>query len=112
MERIFIFFFSLPCWNSIQASELRELKKESDALKVLRGQLGQPNFGELVFKKVFGDDIIRLLDMKDMWKNRVPPQPLDYHKIQAEGHTVSDTNIVTGIETLENRKMIKAFLTK
>lgn len=38
-------------------------------------------FAQSVFKKVFTTDIERLRSMEDMWKNRTPPEPMDYAKM-------------------------------
>jgi ubiquitin-like 1-activating enzyme E1 B len=36
-------------------------------------------FPQLLFDKVFKDDVVRLRSMEEMWKTRHPPEPLDYH---------------------------------
>jgi len=68
--------------NSENAEELKALKKEAEALKELRSGSANENFGELVFDKVFNKDIERLLGMKEMWKSRKPPTPLEYQEIR------------------------------
>ena len=35
--------------------------------------------------QVYSQDILRLLQMEDMWKHRKPPHPLVYEIIAAEG---------------------------
>lgn len=40
--------------------------------------MGTPSFPQLLFDKVYKDDIIRLRSMEEMWKSRRPPEPLDY----------------------------------
>ena len=60
------------------ADEIATLKKEAEALKVIKEAMGTPEFAGLVFEKVFNVDVQRLLSMGDMWKNRTPPIPLCY----------------------------------
>lgn len=60
------------------AHEIAELKRESEALKKIRGSVGSPEFHEMLFEKVFNTDIVRLRSMEDMWKSRKPPEPLSY----------------------------------
>jgi ubiquitin-like 1-activating enzyme E1 B len=43
--------------------------------------MGTPEFPQLVFDKVYKDDINRLLSMEEMWKSRRPPRPLSYTDI-------------------------------
>ncbi|CAN8104007.1 unnamed protein product [Discula destructiva] len=66
------------------ANEIKELKKESDALKAIRESSGSEEFPQLLFDKVFKADIERLRSMEDMWKSRQPPNPLDYKEVMAE----------------------------
>jgi len=40
--------------------------------------MGTESFPQLLFDKVFKDDVVRLRSMEDMWKTRRPPEPLDY----------------------------------
>ncbi|EAQ86805.1 hypothetical protein CHGG_08058 [Chaetomium globosum CBS 148.51] len=60
------------------AQEIAELKRESEALRRIRDSVGNPEFHEMLFNKVFNTDIVRLRSMEDMWKSRKPPEPLDY----------------------------------
>ncbi|TPX49564.1 hypothetical protein SeLEV6574_g01398 [Synchytrium endobioticum] len=69
--------------NTENSQEIENLKKEAMALKVLKASAGSPDWAERVFKKVFTQDINRLLGMEDMWKNRKPPVPLVYENIGA-----------------------------
>lgn len=43
--------------------------------------MGTEDFPQLLFDKVYRDDIIRLRSMADMWKTRRPPEPLDYSTV-------------------------------
>jgi ubiquitin-like 1-activating enzyme E1 B len=61
------------------------LKKEAEALKEIKSAIGMEGFFALVFEKVFGQDIRRLLSMSDMWKSRTPPTPLDYREFTVPG---------------------------
>lgn len=46
--------------------------------------MGSENFPQLLFDKVYKDDITRLRSMEEMWKTRRPPEPLDYATILAK----------------------------
>lgn len=63
------------------AQEIKELKKESEALRAIRQSVGKEEFPQLLFDKVFNTDIVRLRSMEDMWKSRKPPEPLDYKTV-------------------------------
>lgn len=58
---------------------MEELKKEAHAFRSIRENVGSADGPERVFRKVFHDDIARLLSMEDMWKDarRHKPKPLD-----------------------------------
>lgn len=43
--------------------------------------MGTPSFPQLLFDKVYKDDITRLRSMEEMWKTRRPPEPLNYDGI-------------------------------
>jgi len=60
------------------AKEIEELKRESAALRRIRQSVGTKEFPQMLFDKVFNTDIVRLRSMEDMWKGKVPPEPLDY----------------------------------
>jgi len=60
------------------AKEIEELQKEAGELRKIREALGTEEFPKMLFTKVFNKDIERLRSMKDMWKSRKPPEPLDY----------------------------------
>lgn len=38
----------------------------------------------MLFDKVFNADIVRLRSMKDMWKSREPPKPLEYKTLMSQ----------------------------
>lgn len=63
------------------ATEIAELKKESQALKQIRQAIGTPAFAEKLFDKVFYSDLVRLRSMEDMWKTRAPPDPIQFGEI-------------------------------
>lgn len=42
------------------------------------------SFPQLLFDKVYKEDIERLRSMEDMWKNRRPPECLDYKTVLAK----------------------------
>ena len=60
------------------ATELENLRRESQELQQIRQLIGSDEFPRKVFDKVFKDDLIRLRSMEDMWKTRKPPIVLDF----------------------------------
>ncbi|KAI1372282.1 hypothetical protein F4677DRAFT_432965 [Hypoxylon crocopeplum] len=70
--------------NEDNATEIAELKKEAEALRKIRESVGTQQFPQMLFDKVFSADITRLLSMKDMWKSREPPKPLEYKSLIAQ----------------------------
>jgi ubiquitin-like 1-activating enzyme E1 B len=66
------------------AKEIEKLRQESQALKQIREAMGTDSFPQLLFDKVYKDDIIRLRSMEDMWKTRRPPEPMDYVSVLAK----------------------------
>jgi ubiquitin-like 1-activating enzyme E1 B len=44
----------------------------------IKESMGTDSFPQLLFDKVYKDDIIRLRSMEEMWKTRRPPEALDY----------------------------------
>ena len=73
------------------AKEIKNLRKESQALNSIRQSMGSDDFARKVFDKVFKDDINRLRGMEDMWKIRKPPIALDFDGLSkvAEGISTS-----------------------
>lgn len=70
--------------KSLIASEIEELKKESEALKRIRDAVGTPEFAQLLFDKVFNADILRLRTVEDMWQSRRAPEPLNYETVMSQ----------------------------
>ncbi|KAF3913009.1 hypothetical protein ABW21_db0201583 [Orbilia brochopaga] len=66
------------------AQEIKNLRQEAAELKRIRETLGQPEFAENVFEKVFNKDITRLAEMKDMWKTRKAPNPLSFQSLMVD----------------------------
>ena len=62
----------------LTAKEIEKLRQESQALKQIREAMGTEPFPQLLFAKVFKDDVVRLRSMEEMWKNRRPPEPLNF----------------------------------
>lgn len=58
------------------SEEVAKLQEEAEALKRIRNKMGQPDFTQALFDKVFGVDIERLASMTEMWKTSKPPKPL------------------------------------
>ena len=71
------------------ATEIAELKKESQALKAIRQAIGSPDFAQKLFDKVFYADLVRLRSMEDMWKTRAPPDPLTYADVMGREATAA-----------------------
>jgi ubiquitin-like 1-activating enzyme E1 B len=69
--------------DSENAEEIRKLKEESQALKRIRDNIGKPEFTQLLFDKVYKEDVDRLRSMEEMWKTRRRPDPLDYATLAA-----------------------------
>ncbi|KAG9501017.1 hypothetical protein J7337_006699 [Fusarium musae] len=66
------------------AKEIEELKKESEALKMIRDATGTSKFPQMLFDKVFNADIERLRSVEGMWTSRRAPEPLEYQTILAQ----------------------------
>lgn len=75
--------------DSENAKEIEKLRQEAQALKKIRESMGNDEFPQLIFDKVYKDDINRLRSMEEMWKTRRKPDPLDYTSILES--TKSDT---------------------
>ena len=63
----------------------------------IRRSMGSDSFPQLLFDKVYKDDIIRLRSMEDMWKTRRPPEALDYATLIAkveQGNVASKETIL------------------
>lgn len=70
--------------DSDNAEEIKKLREEAQALQKIRASMGSDEFAKKVFDKVFKEDIERLRDMEDMWKDKQPPEPLAYDTLEAE----------------------------
>lgn len=75
--------------DTATATEIEELKKESEALKKIRESVGCDEFPQLLFDKVFKADIERLRSIEDMWKSRQPPEPLDYETVMQKAGEIA-----------------------
>ncbi|QSZ36108.1 hypothetical protein DSL72_007233 [Monilinia vaccinii-corymbosi] len=73
------------------AKEIEKLRLESQALKKIKESMGTDAFPQLLFDKVYKDDIIRLRSMEDMWKSRRPPEALDYATLSVEARNDEKT---------------------
>ncbi|TVY58040.1 Ubiquitin-activating enzyme E1-like [Lachnellula cervina] len=67
--------------DSENAKEIEKLRQESQALKKIKESMGTPSFPQLLFDKVYHDDVVRLRSMEEMWKTRRPPEALSYASI-------------------------------
>ena len=77
--------------DTFTAKEIEKLRQEAQALKQIKEAMGSDSFPQLLFDKVYKDDITRLRSMEEMWKTRRPPEPLDYETIAEE---VAEASIV------------------
>ena len=96
--------------NSENAQELEKLKQEAQALKKIRESMGTEAFPQLLFDKVFKDDVNRLRSMEEMWKTRRAPDPLDYAVVlKRAGKACSLTQILQSAQkpwTLEENLIV------
>lgn len=62
----------------------------------IKEAMGNDDFPQLLFDKVFKDDITRLRSMEEMWQNRRPPEALDYSTLieKAEADSTIPTNTI------------------
>ena len=77
--------------TSDNAEEIENLRQEATALKRIRDIMGEGDFAQQVFDKVFGEDIERLRKMEDMWTMRKPPEALSYSDAHTESSHVDDS---------------------
>ena len=73
------------------AKEIEKLRQEAQALKKIKEAMGTESFSQLLFNKVYKDDIIRLRSMEEMWRTRRPPEPLDFDSIIKEAAVYEET---------------------
>jgi ubiquitin-like 1-activating enzyme E1 B len=53
--------------------------------------MGNAEFPQLLFDKVYKDDITRLRSMEEMWKTRRAPEALDYATIMGEAPVTEES---------------------
>ena len=73
------------------AQEIEKLRQEAQALKQIKEAMGTESFPQLLFDKVYKDDVTRLRSMEEMWKTRRPPEPLNYDTIIKEAAELEAT---------------------
>ncbi len=73
--------------DSENAQEIEKLRQEAEALKRIRDSMGTEVFPQLLFNKVYKEDINRLRSMKEMWTSRRAPDPLDYAELSANAES-------------------------
>lgn len=84
------------------AKEIEKLRIESQALKKIRESIGTDTFPQLLFDKVYKDDITRLRSMEEMWKTRRPPEALDYATL-IEKSTGKDASSISEVLAADQR---------
>ncbi|KAI1619942.1 ubiquitin-like 1-activating enzyme E1 B [Exophiala viscosa] len=82
--------------DSENAAEIEKLKQEAQALKKIRDSMGSDDFAKLVFDKVFKEDIERLANMEDMWKDKKAPEPLSYETLEQEASALDKSVLLAG----------------
>ena len=82
--------------DSENAEEIKKLHQEAQALKKIRASMGSDEFAQQVFDKVFKEDIERLRQMEDMWKDKEPPEPLSYDSLEQEVAKTDTSNSTNG----------------
>ncbi|ETI21215.1 hypothetical protein G647_07560 [Cladophialophora carrionii CBS 160.54] len=82
--------------DSDNAEEIKKLQEEAQALKTIRAAMGSNDFAKQVFDKVFKEDIERLREMEDMWKDKQPPEPLSYDILEQEVAKIDLSTITNG----------------
>ena len=70
------------------AEEVAKLKEEAEALKKTRSMMGNSEFAQEVFNKVFHDDIERLRSMAEIWQSRKPPESLKFENLALDKSTI------------------------
>ncbi|KAK6384432.1 uncharacterized protein PV06_10929 [Exophiala oligosperma] len=85
--------------DSDNAAEIEKLRQEAQALKKIRESMGSDNFAKQVFDKVFQEDIERLAQMEDMWKEKTPPKPLAYEALEQEATSLNEPVLKNGQQT-------------
>lgn len=74
--------------DSENAKEIEKLRQESQALKKIRESMGTDAFPQMLFDKVYKEDIERLRSMKEMWTTRRAPEALDYATVAAKAEAL------------------------
>lgn len=74
--------------DSENAKEIEKLRQESQALKKIRESMGSDAFPQLLFDKVFKEDVERLRSMEEMWTTRRTPEALDYASLAAKAESL------------------------
>ena len=94
--KLFLPLIKTPMSDAMVASEIEELRRESQALKKIREAVGTPEFPRMLFDKVFNADIERLRSVEDMWKSRRAPEPLKYETLmdQAKEATAAKSSVL------------------
>lgn len=77
--------------NDESLEERSNRQKEATELRQLKESVQSPDFDKIMFDKIFGLDINRLLSMDSMWKTRKAPIPLDFDVVHSRSHHVADS---------------------
>ena len=84
------------------------MRLQALALEEIRESIGMDDFSKKIFRKVFEKDIQELRDMKDMWKDRTPPEILDYDKLQEASLSITPdvSTMAQNVWTLEENFVV------
>jgi hypothetical protein len=75
------------------AAELESLRKEAEALARIRDAAGTNDYAQIVFNKVFSEDIARLASVEEMWTSRPAPVPLDFTTLEQAAANVDEAKL-------------------
>ncbi|TIA90299.1 hypothetical protein E3P99_01642 [Wallemia hederae] len=86
------------------ANEIKTLREEQDSFNKVREAVVAEGGARVLFDNIFNHDVKRLLQMEDMWKNRVPPTPLDFEaSLDSNTHATESGSADSGI--VDQRKL-------
>lgn len=98
--------------NGESAQEVENLRAEAKRMKEIRNRLDSPEMSRIVFKKIYEEDIERLLKMDDMWKHRSAPTPLNYDELASQQNPTKPEqkdSHVNGLKDQQNLSLQECF---
>lgn len=76
------------------AEERETLVAQANELKDLRNRVLEPTVDRDIIDKLFKRDVEQLLTMDSMWKERIPPIPLDHEGLQPKVDAVDASKVI------------------